>query len=317
MREEGKKALIDVVIMSIITSLLYIGSAYMPILDLFIFLGAYLPIIYICSKHSVFNGILSVISISIILFITVGTFYTLSFLFTNAIIGLTLGYYTKKKQDGFVVVGVLLIVLLLSIGLFMKVVGLLTGVDVLSQSIDSVVNSVNESTQVLKSMGIGESNIFNQLSISELRSYLELTMPGMALIMMTILSYIYYMIAQKSLKRFNVHLEPLREFSKWYIPTKIAYPVLILFLISIFIKSEDLSYIVYTIRVIFYLVFIINALATISYYLNLKKFPKPLIGVVLFAIFMFLPNILVFVGLLEYVFNIRALDKKRISIRRK
>lgn len=317
MNIKGNRVLLQVIFLSVVTFLLYLLSMYLPILDIVIFLGAYLPIAYICSRYKLIYGIASIGIIYLLLFFTLDGIYALSFLFTNAIIGLTIGCLNKRKQSGMFIVATLIIVLLISIGIYVKITASLTGINILSQTIDYSVESVKTSMQTLKTMGFENSAILNQIKMDDLKNYLEMAMPGMALISVSICSWIYYIISQKSLKKVGINMEPLRPFSKWYLASSIANPVLILLLMTMFIKSEDLMYISFTIRVIFVIVFTVNALATISYYLKLKKFPNPLIGIILFIGVVFLQNILPFIGMFEHVFNLRGLDDKRFSIRRK
>lgn len=310
--DKSTKSLVNAAVFSAITVVMYAVSSYIPLLNVIILFAAHLPLVVVYSKHgfkyALFSGL---VSSALILFI-LGPGYAVTFLFTSLVIGMVLGYYSKKEESSMVIIGVLSIFTLLSIGILFKVTTLMTGVDMITVNIDSVIKSTETSLATLKAAGMGE--MAPKINMQDFRTYLLIAVPGMALVSTGILSWINYIITQKSLKRFNVKLSPIKEFSMWYIPAKIAYPVMLLMLGNMFLGSEELTPTGYAIQTIFIMVFTVNALATISYYLKKAKIPKPLIAVILVGIFLMIQSILLFVGLIEYALNIRRLDKKRASI---
>ena len=302
-------------ILSAITVIIYLASIYVPIFNLLCVLVAHLPIVYMYYKHGAKYSVMVAVVSCVILFILSGLSYAITYLFTNAFVGFVLGYYTTKKQSSIVILGILSLTILLSTGILLKIVESFSSVDIISESVNQVINSFETSLSTLKQAGI-ESPL-NSININDFKDYLLMSVPSIALAYSIVMSYIYYIVTEKSLKRFDVKLEKIAPFSKWYVPSIIAYPTMILFFITMFMKSEELVPLIFTINTLFTMVFSLNALATISYYLKEANFPKIAIVLIIVAVFLLLPNMLMFVGLFEYAFNLRKLDKKRASFRQK
>lgn len=314
--ESSTKALVNVAIFSAITVMLYIIAMYIPFLDILVIIAAHLPIVLAYSRYGLKYALSSVAVTTILITFLLGPISALMFVFTNGVVGLVLGYCTTKKYNSIIVIGALILITLLSTGIVLKILTVVTGVNSLDESINMVVKSLESTLKTLKDAGINQGVVAN-LNVDDLKTFFYTAMPGVALVSMSIISYIYYVVTQKALRRFKVTLEPIKEFSNWYIPSRVAYPAMLMLLISMFIESEELSPLSYAIRVVFTMIFTINALSTISYFLKKRNVSKFLIGVILFLIFTMLPNILLFIGLFEYALNFRALDASRASIRGK
>lgn len=302
-------------ILSAITVVIYFASMYVPIFNIICVLGAHLPIVYMYYKHGAKYSVMVAVVVCAILFVLTGPSYAITYFLTNALVGFVLGYYTRNKRSSIVILGVLSLTILLSTGILLKIVESFLGADIISQLINHMISSFENSLSTLKELGV-ESSLSN-INMKDFKDYLLMSVPSIALSYSIVMSYIYYIITEKSLKRFDVKLDKIPPFSKWYIPSIIAYPIMILFFITMFIKSDELVPLIITINTLFMLVFSLNALATVSYYLKEANFPKIAIVLIVAAVFLLLPSVIMFVGLFEYAFNLRRLDKKRASFRQK
>lgn len=310
--ENSTKGLVSGAVLSAITVVLYFISRYVPFFELIILLGGFIPLVLVFAKHGPKYALVSATVSAALIFVLIGPLYALTFLLTNFVVGMVLGFYTRKKESSIVVIGVLSICTLLATGLLIKLTTLISGVDVLARSVDNLIKSTEMSLSTLKQAGMGQ--VTDKINMADFKAYILIAIPGMALVGSAVSSCVYYIIGQKFLKRFKVNLEPIKEFSMWYIPAKIAYPVMLLMIGSMFLGTEELTPINYAIQTIFVMVFTINALSTTSYYLKKARFPKLLIALIVIMVFLMLQNMLLFIGLIEYALNIRGLDKKRVSM---
>ncbi|KMT21782.1 DUF2232 domain-containing protein [Clostridium cylindrosporum] len=314
--QSSTKALVGTALFSAITVVLYVISTYIPIIDILVILGVHLPIVVIYLKYGgKYAGVSTAVTTILLTFI-LGPTWSLRFLFLNAVVGLVLGYTSTKKFNSITSIAMLSLITLLSVGVFYKLFTFMTGVDLMASSVDTVIKSMEASLATLKESGV-DKTLTAGINLDDLKTYLLMAMPGISIVTMGVLSYIYYLVTQKILKRFGFVIEPVKEFSNWYLQSRIAYPLMILLFGVMIFESKELSIVGYTIRIIFLMAFTINALSTISYYLKKFSFPNPLIGIIVFVVLMTLQNVLIFIGLIEYALNLRALDNKRASIRRK
>ncbi|MEG0371541.1 MAG: DUF2232 domain-containing protein [Clostridium sp.] len=315
--QNNTKALTQTSILTGLCVVIYLVAAFVPILDIGAVFVTHIPIVLIYLKHGGKFAGLSAAAGTLIILMFLGPNYATSFLLLNAITGIVIGFCGIKKYSSIITLGALSLATLISLGLCMKVLTLLTGVDFLSQNIDMMIKTYQETLAAMKAAGFSDAVNSINLSIPDMKNYIGMILPGMALATSVGVSFITYIITVKITNRMGYKLDPVIKFSNWYVPSRVAYPVMILVLVSMFMGSDETTPLSYAIRLLFVLVFTLNGLSTLSYYMKDAKLATGLIVAILLVALMFLQSIMVFVGLFDYGFNFRGLDSNRSSLKRR
>ncbi|MEF9953034.1 MAG: DUF2232 domain-containing protein [Clostridium sp.] len=309
--KKGTNELATSALLTALSVVIFLVASLIPIIDIFAILVAHIPIAVIYLRYNGKYAAISTVASTILVLMILGPISGIRYFFLNALIGIVLGFCAKKKYSSVTTILALGMANLILVGVVIKILGALTGVDVLKQSLDMMVESYKSYLSVLKGAGVSLDMIPFSNDANAFREYVGLAMPGVLLVTSGAVGYIWYLISQKVLSKLKIEIEPVRRFSEWYVPSKVAYPVMILILITLFTGGDELSPFGFAVRLLFLVLFVVNGLATVSYFLIQGKFKPGVVRLITVVVALLLTNILVFVGLFEYAFNFRGLDSNR------
>ncbi|MEG2538986.1 MAG: DUF2232 domain-containing protein [Clostridium sp.] len=309
--QKDTKALVTSAMLVALTVVIFALGRFLPVVDLIAMFVAHIPIVVIYLKYGPKYALTGAAAATAIISISLGIVQGMSFITLSGVIGVILGFCISKKYNTVVTIIVLGMSNLVLFGLFIKISQVITGVDLISNYIDLTIGMFEQNINVLKGAGVPVDMIPYGNNLSEVRDLIGLAFPGFMIIGSAASGIIWYSLTQKVLIRLKINIEPIRRFSTWFIPSKVAFPVMILVLINMFTGGEELDPFGFAIRLVFVVLFVVNGLAVIAYYLIDAKFKPGVAGLISGVVLLLLPNILVFVGLFEYAFNFRGLDSNR------
>lgn len=321
------KSIMEAALMSVFIIILIVITAYVPMLSM---VGtAILPIpITVLYLRQDFNTTISCIIISIILTcFLLNPITSIIAALNYAIVGLTLGYCIKSERSSyFTLIALVLSGILATILTALFTIWLVenrTVMDFLNEFFAITSQYMNESLDFTKKayldMGVSEDKlvIIDQMKKVLTKDFIIGVIPVTIAGYNFVSAYINMIISNMVLKRLKEKNVKVLSFTHFYITNLFGALLIALVCISIILKSKGVigsSYLFVAISGLASFAFIINGVATFSYYLiHKKKFSKSLTFIIiLFTFLLKLIDIYVLIGIGEVILDLRKLDPYRI-----
>ena len=302
-------SLVESSILTSIAVVLMLMNVYVPIFSL---IGVFLwpiPITLLYVKHGVKYSILSLFVTFIIIAIVLDPISALGLVTMYGLLGVVLGYCISSKRSAAVSISIMAIVAFLSTMALYKLFSSIIGMDIISQGIKGLTQSYNASQSMYTKIGVTKG------AFKEYISYFTVMVPSVFILYSLLVAFVSYLLTQKILKRFKYSISEISPFSEWYIPSKVSFGIMLIFVISFILVRIGMqngeSYFTNA-NILFNYTFTINALAFVAALLKRNNIKKPLSWVII--IFCILPPIstyLFFLGVIDYILDYRKLDPSR------
>jgi uncharacterized protein YybS (DUF2232 family) len=209
------------------------------------------------------------------------------------------------------------IVVFISTAVLIKLSNLILGQDILKSMIQMLDESVKITKEIYGGLGVPQEQIDSLLKkLIPSSDIIIMVFPVTMLLYSLMSALVSYLFAYKIFNRFGYKVEKIKPLSQWYIPVKLATAILVIVLISFVLVVTNfpnaLSY-YYNAQILFSFVFTINGIAAVDFYFikrEMKGFLRFLI--IFFVMTSPLSNIIFIIGIMDYIFNYRRLDYRRI-----
>ncbi|SHE50728.1 YybS family protein [Caloramator proteoclasticus] len=311
------RSIVEAGLLTAINVVLILASIYVPFLY---FVGIFLwpiPIALTFLRHNFKYSLLSVIATGAIVAFTVDPITAVSFAIIYGALGLVMGYCIKKQKSVITTFTFMSIVVFISTAVLIKLSNLILGQDILKSMIQMLDESVKITKEIYGGLGVPQEQI--DLLLKKLipsPDIIIMVFPVTMLLYSLMSALVSYLFAYKIFNRFGYKVEKIKPLSQWYIPVKLATAILVIVLVSFILVvtkfPNALSY-YYNAQILFSFVFTINGIAAVDFYFikrEMKGFLRFLI--IFFIMTSPLSNIIFIIGIMDYIFNYRKLDYKRI-----
>lgn len=259
------------------------------------------------------NMVVTVAIIAIIESINIGIFFAIGFIPFTVIISILI----KKRERNLKIIGYSAMSIFLS-ALVIMVLAKVMGIDVVKTIENIFREPVDMQLEVLKNMGLSNYEFFTRKELLEDRyKYILLILPSTFLILSAIVSYINYMLSGIILDKLGIKLVNMPKLSRFSLPNNIIFGVILMVGVTFLSGSLGFSYyetVFVNISVIIMLGFFLQGLAVADYFLNKLKF-KPIFKILIYASFILtqaFTSILTIVGLIDIIFDIRKIKRKKV-----
>ncbi|WP_035166118.1 YybS family protein [Caloramator sp. ALD01] len=311
------RSIVEAGLLTAINVVLILASIYVPFLY---FVGIFLwpiPIALTFLRHNFKYSLLSVIATGAIVAFTVDPITAVSFAIIYGALGLVMGYCIKKQKSVITTFTFMSIVVFISTAVLIKLSNLILGQDILKSMIQMLDESVKITKEIYGGLGVPQEQIDSLLKkLIPSPDIIIMVFPVTMLLYSLMSALVSYLFAYKIFNRFGYKVEKIKPLSQWYIPVKLATAILVIVLVSFILVvtkfPNALSY-YYNAQILFSFVFTINGIAAVDFYFikrEMKGFLRFLI--IFFIMTSPLSNIIFIIGIMDYIFNYRKLDYKRI-----
>lgn len=311
------RSIVEAGLLTAINVVLILASIYVPFLY---FVGIFLwpiPIALTFLRHNFKYSLLSVIATGAIVAFTVAPITAVSFAIIYGALGLVMGYCIKKQKSVITTFTFMSIVVFISTAVLIKLSNLILGQDILKSMIQMLDESVKITKEIYGGLGVPQEQIDSLLKkLIPSPDIIIMVFPVTTLLYSLMSALVSYLFAYKIFNRFGYKVEKIKPLSQWYIPVKLATAILVIVLVSFILVvtkfPNALSY-YYNAQFLFSFVFTINGIAAVDFYFikrEMKGFLRFLI--IFFIMTSPLSNIIFIIGIMDYIFNYRKLDYKRI-----
>lgn len=314
-RQNNTKALVESSILTAVAVVLILMCIYLPA---FFLIGLFIwpiPITLIYIRHGVKYSILSLVVTYIITAMSSDPVTALGLVMVYGLLGVVLGYCVNSKKATSVTLIIMSSAAFLSTMAVFKLFSLVSGQDVISQGINMLTKSYSTAKSMYLSMGMSKETVDKAMAALPKPEILRMIIPAGFITYSIIVSFICYIFTEKILKRFKHEIPTIKPLSEWYIPSKVSFGIIIIFIVSAIIMNSGMkngeSYFINA-NIIFDFVFTINAIAWLSWMLKKRNITKVLRWVVvIIAIMPPIGGYIYLVGIFDYILDYRKLDNSR------
>lgn len=319
-KRSSTRAMVESALLSAIAVILVIVSINLPI---FYFVGLFmgmLPITLIYLRSGVKFALMSSFVVAAVSAITIDPLGGISLAVIFSMIGLVMGYCIKKQKGSTTTILYMSIVIFIALIIGIKLTSLLIGQDSIEQMMKVMESNFKFVRETYVKMGIPKQSLEIIDNFIKSIPMMKVIIPTALIFSAVFQAFISYIISRKILQKFGYNLDKVKTLSQWYVSAQLAMPIMIIYIISIILymyKPETKAYIINA-QYMFMMIFFINGIAALDSFLKKKEVAKGLrILIIFFCINPGLERILFFIGLFDYLFNYRGLDKTRRPLLKK
>ncbi|QAA30427.1 DUF2232 domain-containing protein [Clostridium manihotivorum] len=319
------RSTVEAGLMSIVVFILFLITAYIPIIGS---IGSFIlpiPIALLYIRHNRVVSILCIIVSSVLISMFVDPMHSISAVVVYGLSGLALGFsFSRGYKATFTMIITSVTNLVGSIVSWYINIYIILNMS-LTKMLEQIVDMIKQSAEMSKNMGMNSANnpLYDQIKNLDVNFFL-FSIPGGIIVVVVVTSILNYLVAQKLLKNFNIKLSPIRSFKEWYLDNRIGALIIVFVCVGIVLKSKGIyigNYIYSSSMIIFDYAFVVVGAAVTFYYLTEKfKVNKALAGVICgFFIISAFQVFLFYVGLIDLLLDIRGLDPNSLgnALRRK
>lgn len=313
------KALIEASLTTALTVVIMLISIYVPVFSIFANFILPVPITVLYIKQNYKVTLISIIASGILISMLYNPIAALSLIVSTGLTGMTLGYCIKNKKE----FGTTIILLSISIAVgmifYLVVYVMLMSKGGLYGFVNNMVETFKQSMNLSKSMYEKAGVSSNQLASVEnmvkvfTPEYIMKLIPAGIIIVSFILSYLNYIITRAILIKLKYEVNEIKPFNQWYMNTRLGTLGGLMLVIGILLNRKNMAigqYMITSSELILQLIFFIDGLALITYYLMKKfKMSKKITAIVIvLTALSSLSLFYVLAGFIDMIFDFRKLD---------
>ena len=325
------KAIVEASLISVIISIIMIIIAYLPFVAFIGILILPIPVAILYIRHNIKITITSIFLSIILTSLVYNPIIAIRSAITCSIIGIVLGYCVKKNKKSsitllFLAIGSA-ISNVLTIAFSMLFIEKVSFMNFITNKLEFMKQSMKVSLDQLKIVYLQEGITPKQLKLLDENfemikkmdvMIILIIIPAFIFILALISAYLNYIVSRAILKKLNYKMEEVLPFSRVYVSNIVGAILIGIVCIGIILSAKKIAggdYILNSSQLLVKYVFIINGLATITYFLRVKRnLSKPV--VLLILVLTTLPplgKIYFSIGFMEMFFDFRKLDPYRIK----
>ncbi len=303
----NRKSLIESSLLTVIGVTVVLIGMYVPLLSL-ASLFASVPIVINTYRNKMYYGLLSAVTTTVILGFFIHPVTAFSNLLIFLIPGVCIGFFMREKRPAFESVFYGFLAMTFTTVVFMKVLSVFLGIDILDIMLKMFRESFDVQYQLIKDMpNIKKPDV--EEVVSSVKSFFPSIILGSALVMSFLNYYISALIVRRTGDK--NHVAGLTEFS---MPGNISLGVLIIYLFTLLSGYLNYTYyqtLVLNVSAIFILLFFLQGIAVIGYFLKNAKLSKGVKSIYIFILILLLPmsSFISIIGFTDAVFNFRKLKR--------
>lgn len=320
------KAIIEAGLISALIVVIMLLNVYVPIFSIFGMFVLPVPVTVLYIRHN-YRITLSAVVVSAIL---IAMLYDPISALTSSILfgstGMTLGYCVKhdKKFSRAILflAAASAVSVIINFVIFSSFVNKEGIVGIINQNIKLLNDSLSMSKELYSKMGV-PSEQFAQIEKSFAiftPDFILRIMPAVLVIMAFCSAYFNYVVTRAILKKLRYNIREPKPFSEIYINTRIGTMVVLSLIIGILLNKNKIvigEYITSSSQIILQLIFVLDGLALVGYYLK-NKFNMSKMVIVLILVFTATSQIsiiYIYLGFIDMIIDFRKLDPYRRLIK--
>jgi uncharacterized protein YybS (DUF2232 family) len=290
-------------------AVLLLLTIYVPLLGMIVNLFLAVPFMLFAAKNNG-KGILVFLIASLLLSFIVGTIMSLPLTLAYGTTGVVIGYLIQKKKN----MGILLIsgtlVFLINLILIYVASIVLFKVNMISEMIEMMRESMNASADILKNFGNAQDSKKVLEQFNNGLTLINTLIPTLFVISSFLIVLIMQLVSFPIIKRFGVKVEKWKSFKEISLPKSLLYYFLLTLIVSMLVNPEEgtfWSMAIINLTYILQFLMILQGYTFIFYFFDKRGISKAIsitIAIVSFIIPIFL-YIVGILGIIDLGFDLR------------
>ena len=314
--QKNTRGMIEASLMAALTCVFAIVGTYIPFLAFVLFFIP-IPFIVLGKRHGMHFVILSIIASAIIIGSLTEPLYSIYVVALPGITAIVMGYLMNKEYSpGKVLAGGAVAALAASL-LSISLTALISGVGTITQITEMFKEVTEMQLRLYENMGTEAQQL------EQMKTNMEATMqvaamiiPAAIMMSSVFLAYINYIFTVRVLRRIGYKIEPLKPLMEFYLPKSIMMGTFLIVGLTMLMKYvETINYttLVANVFVIFQLIYLLQGLAVLSYFMSAFRMGKVLKTVIIvFLLFNQMGLfIMAMIGFIDVFVNFRKLSINR------
>lgn len=309
-----KKGIIEcIVVISIMALYIVYGIHFLPLLMLII----PLPFVILGIRNGIKSNIISIILASLIVSLLLGTSSGISLILLFAPLSLALNYCIKMRRTTQETILISTLAFFLSFIILMSFEGVILNLDMVKQLEQEFTQFLTMQVDVLKESGMTNYQILQRTDLLE-NTYKQMIVliPSFLVMFSILVSYINFSLSLKVLRKMGYGTKNIQKFSRFKLPNNIIPGAGVMLLATFVIKKLGIQYheaLLFNITFLVGFAFILQGFSVFDYLLikaKMKLIPR-IILITINVIFVPMGGIMFFIGLLDSIFDLRKIRRKK------
>jgi uncharacterized protein YybS (DUF2232 family) len=313
-RDNNTRALANSALATALSVIIAIIGLFVPLLSFASLLWP-VPIIIIIKRYGMRYGIYSTVASGLIVGMVSEPLYAVYVIFGFGAVGLAIGFGVVRDYSASKTIIVASLASLASKVLLIFAATEIMGVNPIEVQLETMKKAFEFSTEFYNNIGIDKAEDIKNMFMGSL-DLIKITLPAILIFASALDSFLNYTVARVVLKRFKLYLKPFPPFGEWRFPSNVSFGFLLLVALTFiggYFGLQNTQVIMSNIFLLFNLVFLIQGLSLVYYFLTSKGIGKAIkiILLVIIAFNQMFALITVFAGLLDVIFDFRKLNKAK------
>lgn len=308
-KETSTSALAEGALFAVICAVLSLARIYLAPIGIILTFFCPLPIIFLVIRNNLKIGILSVLVATLLVNFFSNPFDAVMVLTWSGLVGVIFGEAIKRNLSaskiiiwGAVasIIGILIFIFLTTIFLHFNPLN----------KISLEINQMTEEMIKHYKNKEKEIEILKQISV-----VLPKLFPFFIFLISLMLSYLYFLTTDLTLKRIGYSIPSLPPFNLWRSPSYLVWGFILGKTLTFFKINPEyfLFYLAINIDFIFTFIFFIFGISIMTFFMDKYKFPKILRGIIYLLSSLFLSMAIYWLGALDIFFNFRKIKSEEIT----
>jgi uncharacterized protein YybS (DUF2232 family) len=318
------KSVLESVLIATISTALIIILSFIPVLNVVIFIWP-VPFVVLGVRREPWAGIVGLIIAGLLFSIVIHPFLGFVVVVLNFFLVAGLSWAIRKRLDLFENIILSAGAVLFPAIAFFKIFSYFTGRTVFDYLADSIkrffsynIMDFSRIADLYYQLKIIEKPVtaeqFAEVLISQLEQFIPFV-PALLLIFSLMYGTINMMVSRMVLRKLAYNVNDLPAFSDWMLPRGAGLGFMALLFIAFIgnlLNWRNFDIVFYTVFSLFSFIFSVQGLAVATFFIKLKmsKIPTFLRLLILLGVFMFIPTVLMTLGIIEQVFKLRTVFRR-------
>ncbi|SDZ13304.1 YybS family protein [Tindallia californiensis] len=308
-QRDRQKAMIEAAMIATLTTIFVLGTVYIPVLSILMVLIP-VPFLVLAARRSTRYAFFSLLVTVLLIGVLTGILYSLLIFVIFGPLAIVMGAWIRKEKHPHEIIFAGAFASAAATFLLIYLIGLATGIQLTLELGQMFENLFQQQIDSLQQLSIDPA------TAEEMIQYVLLIIPGLIMVQALFGAFINYYLTVAVLRRSHSYQQELPEFSRFKLPGHVVMGSFLVLMLSWLTSYADWLHtegMVANTVLLIVMVFFMQGLSVISFWIKRTRVPKWLRIVVLLSLVIISPiiTVIAMLGLLESMINFRKISSSK------
>ncbi|SFI22407.1 Uncharacterized conserved protein YybS, DUF2232 family [Tindallia magadiensis] len=308
-QRDRQKAMIEAAMIATLTTIFVLGTVYIPVLSILMVLIP-VPFLVLAARRSTRYAFFSLLVTILLIGVLTGVLYSLLIFVIFGPLAIVMGAWIRKGKHPHEIIFAGAFASAAATFLLIYLIGLATGIQLTLELGQMFENLFQQQIDSLQQLSIDPA------TAEEMIQYVLLIIPGLIMVQALFGAFINYYLTVAVLRRSQSYQQELPEFSRFKLPGHVVMGSFLVLMLSWLTSYADWLHtegMVANTILLIVMVFFMQGLSVISFWIKRTRVPKWLRIVVLLSLVIISPiiTVIAMLGLLESMINFRKISSSK------